>query len=60
MYDVVGGSSVQIVCVVVFVVVFSGVFVDSSSFEASGPSFVVVYVVDVDVFVSEFYVVVVF
>ena len=35
-------------------------FVDSSSFEASGPSFVVVYVVDVDVFVSEFYVVVVF
>tara|TARA_B100000161_G_scaffold265534_1_gene242293 strand:- start:4177 stop:4311 length:135 start_codon:yes stop_codon:yes gene_type:complete len=44
----------------VFVVVFSGVFVGGSSFEASGPSFVVVYVVDVDVFVSEFYVVVVF
>ena len=41
------------------VVVFSGVFYVGTTFEASGPPFVVLYVVDVDVFVSEFDVVVV-
>lgn len=59
MCDVIIGSSVQGVCVVVFVVVFSGVFYVGTAFEASGPPFVVLYVVDVDVFVSEFDVVVV-
>lgn len=59
MCDVVGGSSVQGVCVVVFVVVFSSVFYVGTAFEAPGPPFMVLYVVDVDVFVSEFDVVVV-